>query len=170
MCNTWFVTPGHRQLQGASLAGAKSSDGAGDGDEEICVHAWIEVTSDDGDQLAVNSLFRWLLRDRDARRDASFSLETRGPVGEMGALEVINVLLAEGTGFLNLAVAIAAWRESRQKPAAVTVIVNDRSVTLAGEAAEDTQHKLQVLVTEAMRVDPTSATGDRSTGDNEARE
>jgi hypothetical protein len=85
----------------------------------------------------------------------------------MGGFEVINVLLAQGTGLLNLAVAIAAWRESRQKPPAVTVIVNNRKVMLANEGVEDMHRKLQVLVEEAMGTDATSLTDNCCTGDNE---
>jgi hypothetical protein len=104
----------------------------------------IEVSSDAGN-LAVSSLYRWLLRDPDARRDATVSLDADASDGAMGSLDIINVVLTQATSIASLAVAIASWRDSRSKPASIKITVCEQTVSLKGDSAKMTDSISQLL-------------------------
>jgi hypothetical protein len=76
-----------------------------------------------GDPAAITSLFRWLARDPEVRRHAEVSLDSGGSAGEMGALDVINIVPTQGVGLLGLALAYAAWRDSRAKAPPMTISI-----------------------------------------------
>lgn len=85
------------------------------------------------DEDSVPALYRWLAEDSDVRRDTTLSL-AGGEPGDMGGLEVINVVLSNTIAFSSLVVAIASWWGSRKSAPAVEiesggvrVIVNDDS-------------------------------------------
>jgi Effector Associated Constant Component 1 len=110
----------------------------------------IDVVVDGGDPSAVNSLFRWLQRDRALRRGSSVSLSAQGPPGEMGALEAVNVIVTQGTALANLALAFAAWRDSRAKPVPISVTVNAQTIILGAEDPDDMEREIRsLLATEA---------------------
>jgi hypothetical protein len=112
------------------------------------VRVSIDIPADDADQLMLNSFYRWLSRDQDVRRYASVSLAPSGSAGEMGGLDTINILLTQGISLLNLAIAFAAWRDSRAKSSTIRVTVGDLSVTLSDESPEMAQSRIQVLLSE----------------------
>jgi Effector Associated Constant Component 1 len=106
----------------------------------------IQVGVVEGDAAAIGSFFRWLTRDREMRRHAEVSLADAGSAGEMGALDLINVVLTQSVGLLSLAVAYAGWRDSRVKAPQITVTVGGTTIVLADESAASMQRKLQALL------------------------
>lgn len=85
------------------------------------------------DEDSVLALYRWLAEDSDVRRDTTLSMAGGRP-GDMGGLEVINVVLSNTIAFSGLVVAIASWWGSRKgappveiERDGVRVIVNDDS-------------------------------------------
>ena len=101
---------------------------------------------DERDATAISSFFRWLTRDREMRRHAEVSLAHAGSAGEMGALDLINVVLTQSVGLLSLAVAYAAWRDSRVKAPQIAVTVGGTTIVLADESAASMQWKLRALL------------------------
>ena len=91
----------------------------------------------EGEGQELLSLFRWLTRDPDVRRDVAVSLQEDGTGGTMGAADIISAVLSQATGIGSLAVAIATWRDSRAQAAPVKVTAGDWSVIVTGQSAED---------------------------------
>jgi Effector Associated Constant Component 1 len=103
----------------------------------------------DGNPEELSSLFRWLARDVELGRAARVLLVPAGaPGGEMGALDVINVVLSQATGLASLAVAYEGWRDSRKRSSPVTMTANDVIVVLTGGAGEDAARTLRSLAME----------------------
>lgn len=113
----------------------------------------INVMADESDKFAANSFYRWLLRDRELNRSGAVSLADESRPGEMGSLDVINVLLTQGTGLLSLALSYATWRDSRPKPPSVKITVGVRSVVLSGEPPEVFKSKVQTLLEDETPAD-----------------
>lgn len=60
------------------------------------------------DEDSVLALYRWLAEDGEVRRDTTLSL-AGGGWGDMGGVEVINVVVSNTIAFSGLVVAIASW-------------------------------------------------------------
>lgn len=135
----------------------------------------VELLADD-DSLAVASLFRWLTRDLDVRRRVPVSLETVGPEGAMGALDVINAVLTQATSIASLAVAFASWRESRAKSPSIVVSAHGKSVTIADNSIEHSVALLESLQAaigpddSLVEGNPGTAAGDGSASDEQSGE
>ena len=104
----------------------------------------IQVLTESGEP-ALNSLFRWLSRDADVRRNVSVSLSTAGAEGAMGTADVINVILTEATNIASLVVAIASWRDSRAEPPPVQLTIGDNSVVIINNSIDEITDKLRLL-------------------------
>ncbi|MFD7505619.1 hypothetical protein [Streptomyces sp. NPDC059850] len=89
----------------------------------------ISAEADDGD-LAIHDLYRWLRRDSDVRAHAELNLL---PSRNGGPLAVIDLVVSQGLGALNLALSYAAWRAARPTAPAVLIAANGRSIAVRGE-------------------------------------
>jgi hypothetical protein len=121
----------------------------------------VRITADDGAISA--ELYEWLRDDRTAGVAAvSTDSET------LGALDVIDVVLTQVTAWANLAVAIAAWRQSRSPAPAVTLTRPDgATLTLvAGEAGSAAL--IQEFLTGASPAGDESETPSGAEGDTPA--
>jgi hypothetical protein len=107
----------------------------------------LQITVRGDDSLATMSLFRWLVRDPDSRRDVAVSLDADAPEGSMGSLDVINAILTQATSIASLAVAIASWRDSRSKPASIKLMIGKRSLNVEGDANSIT-HAISELLSD----------------------
>ena len=91
---------------------------------------------DNEDPATAASLYRWLRDDPDSRRDLDVALDSEPRPGQMGAFDVITALVTESTGIGSLAVAFAAWRDSRRRPPTVKVSLGADAVVLSADSVE----------------------------------
>ena len=108
-----------------------------------------------GDNLALNSLFRWLARDSDLRRCVQLSLGSAAFEDTMGSFDIINAVLAQTVSIASLAVSIASWRDSRAEHPSIRVSVDGQSVTILYDTVKEITGKLHSLC-EPDRVDGNS--------------
>lgn len=112
----------------------------------VFVDVQIDILAERHDTLAVNSLYRWLLRDRDLSRCGAVSLGGEAAPGEMGLPDVINVVLTQTTGLLTLALSYLSWRDSRSKAPPVRITVGVQSVILSDESPDDAEREVAALL------------------------
>lgn len=102
------------------------------------VHLEIAVDSDDA-VSETHDLCGWLEQDFDVRDYSVLELRPlHSGAGAMGAVEVIDLVLGQGTALLNLALAWATWRTARATEARITVTRNGSTVTLHGDCDPET--------------------------------
>ncbi|GAA1172890.1 hypothetical protein F4556_002083 [Kitasatospora gansuensis] len=93
------------------------------------------------------SLYRWLVAESELRGGAEVALRgggmTPGQMGE-GALEIVNVVIANGIALGSLVTAVAAWRGSRSRPPQVRLERNGVVVTLQDASPEEVERILRV--------------------------
>lgn len=97
----------------------------------------IAVDGDEGGRQA-RSLRDWLLATDEVRTAARIDLESpdAGP-DEMGAvLDIVKLALDTGFSAGGLAVAIAAWRQSRTDRPTIILIRDERTESIADQSAE----------------------------------
>jgi hypothetical protein len=66
----------------------------------------------DADARALSSMYRWLRQDPDLCRELDVELVSDPRPGQMGAVDVLSVVLTQLTGIGGLAVAVAGCRSS----------------------------------------------------------
>lgn len=101
----------------------------------------------DGDLTgAALSLYRWLVAEPGLRGQAEVSTSSARPhPGHMGgALEVVNVVLANTIALGSLIVAVGAWRDSRSRPPQVRLERNGVVITLQDGSPETVERILNV--------------------------
>ncbi|GGM66658.1 hypothetical protein GCM10011608_59970 [Micromonospora sonchi] len=105
----------------------------------------IMITADDsGDEL--RRLGHWLLDDDDVVRSAEVSIRPSGQPGQMGGLEVIDVVISNAVGLASLAIAYASWRNSRRQHLSVTFTRDDGlEVTVRSGSPADIQKLSDLL-------------------------
>jgi hypothetical protein len=82
------------------------------------------------------ALYGWLRRDPNLTRHADVAGGRPADPTIMAALEVIDVVLTHATGIATLALSVLAWRQSRPRPAPVTITRPDgRTLTVGGDPA-----------------------------------
>lgn len=82
---------------------------------------------------ATGSLYRWLVADSDLEESVEVRLDTTvQPVGSMGVLEVIDVVLSGATGVSSLIVSILTWRANRGGHVPVSLETDTRSIPVEG--------------------------------------
>ncbi|MEU1804038.1 hypothetical protein [Streptomyces sp. NPDC019937] len=101
---------------------------------ETALRVKISAEADDGD-LAIHDLYRWLRQDTDVRAHADLNMLPARPHGK---LEIIDLVVSQGLGALNLGLSYAAWRAARPTAPAVVISANGRSITVRGECDADT--------------------------------
>jgi hypothetical protein len=112
------------------------------GDIEVMTRVCIDV--DEDSRLP---LYRWLIDDPDVRRDATVSL-AGGQRENMGALDVINVVLSNTIAFSGLVVAIASWRGVRRDPPQVQIERDGVRVTVNDASAETLRRVIEAFSSE----------------------
>ena len=81
--------------------------------------------SGSGSEQELGSLYQWLSDDRELREQARIIPDDEAPPGEMGgALDAVVAVLSAGAGVGQLAVAYAAWRDSRRPRSSITIVVH----------------------------------------------
>jgi hypothetical protein len=95
----------------------------------------------------LRSLYHWLLEDDDIRRSSKISLSGAEPRNEEmgGALDVIQLVIENGFELANLALAYAAWRESRGSRATITIERDGSKVTLHDTDEDSVSRILKAL-------------------------
>ncbi|MEU5903531.1 hypothetical protein ABZ780_04035 [Micromonospora sp. NPDC047467] len=97
----------------------------------------IVITADESDD-ELRRLGHWLRDDDDVAKSADVSLRTSGQSGQMGGLEIIDVVVSNAVGLASLAIAYASWRNSRRQHLSVTFTRDDGlEVTVRGGSAAD---------------------------------
>ena len=101
---------------------------------------------------ALLDLHRWLRGDQDVSRHARIGLGAAEPSDEdMGAVEVISLVVGHTLTALNLALSYAAWRQARPAAPAVTLTVGERTLVLHDASDETVQRIVRELTGEAAR-------------------
>lgn len=99
--------------------------------------------SGSGSEQELRSLYQWLSDDRDLRGRVRIVAEDETRPGEMGgAFDAVVAVLSTGAALGQLAVAYAAWRDSRNLRSAVTFVVrggDEEAVRRALGGAEGTE-------------------------------
>lgn len=98
---------------------------------------------DDG-QFVVEELHGWFVGDGELHRGAEIRRVPVGSVGEMGALDVVEVVVGQGIAALNLALAYATWRSTRPAAPRVTVTLPN-GVTVTDDGPEALERILAAL-------------------------
>lgn len=93
------------------------------------------ITGDDA--VVLRSFHAWLRDDVDVARSAKVSLVSAGGAGDMGAVEIINVVLANTIGLGNLVLAYTNWRRTRTDPPSLTLAVESEKVTPRDDSTEE---------------------------------
>lgn len=85
------------------------------------------VPSDPDDDRDLRSLYAWLRDERELRGITRIRPAHAEPGREEmgGVLEAVTAVISAGTALGQLAVAIAAWRESRRSRSTITVVVHE---------------------------------------------
>ncbi|QLH21042.1 hypothetical protein [Streptomyces sp. Rer75] len=113
----------------------------------------ISAEADDGD-LAIHDLYRWLRQDTDVRAHADLNMI---PSPSRGKLEIIDLVVSQGLGALNLGLSYAAWRAARPTAPAVIISANGRSITVRGECDAETVRHFVEAMESASAPSPTPA-------------
>jgi hypothetical protein len=105
----------------------------------------MKVTMEmDGDGVAANEFYHWLLRDDDMR-----AAEVTRPPGEghghMGVLEVVDVVLSNAIALGTLVATYASWRKARPNGPTVTFTVGDVTVSATDASPETLGRIAEVL-------------------------
>jgi hypothetical protein len=82
----------------------------------------VQILTDGPGEL--NALYGWLRADAALAREAEVR-PAPPPVGSMGALDVVDVVLTHATAMSSLAVAVLAWRQSRPRCPSITIVRAD---------------------------------------------
>lgn len=93
---------------------------------------------------AVLPLYQWLAADPDVQHNTTLSFGNPQQ-GDMGALDVINVVLSNTIAFSGLVVAIASWRDSRRGAPGVEIEKDGVRVSVADGSPETIRAVIDAL-------------------------
>ena len=111
--------------------------------------------SDEANIKGLTSLYRWLREDSLARGQAEVKLVSESRPGELGAGEVLCVVLTQLTSVGGLAVAFATWRDSRAKTPSVRIRLGEYSIEVSDASAEQLTALLNALAAkDASKISP----------------
>lgn len=104
-------------------------------------------TEDDGDGLALQSLYRWLEDDPDLAGGARIRLrEAMYQPGDMGGLfDAVLAVVSDASSLGSLLMAYLAWRDTKPKPPAVTIERDGTIVTLTDVRPETVSSVIAAL-------------------------
>jgi hypothetical protein len=108
----------------------------------------IRIDGNGDDEL--RSLHNWLLDEPGIRRHAKIQLVAGEPgPGEMGTtLEIIKLATESGFQVMNLALAFAAWRQTRPKKTSVTIERDGTTVTLSDADSDEVGKIIKAIGTD----------------------
>jgi hypothetical protein len=121
----------------------------------------LTIAAPDDDAAALGVLHRWLRAD-EAGDGARMRLRPREGSDTMTALDVIEVVVPQVIGVLNLVVAVLAWRQSRATPPRVTLTTAAGSVTVEGHSALTAEQIVAALTPPSGEPPPADPTADRT--------
>jgi hypothetical protein len=102
----------------------------------------MAITGDDSEALL--SLHEWLMNDVDVVRSAAVGLRSMPKPGDMGAVEIISVVLSTSIGLASFAVSFATWRRTRSEPR-ITVQTRDVYLTFSIESGEEARQIVETF-------------------------
>jgi hypothetical protein len=92
----------------------------------------INVKIAGSDPAESAALYHWLRADLNLARTAQVRAG-QPAAGQLGAVEIINLVLTHVTGIASLGLAVAGWRRSRARPGPTTITRADgKSLTVDG--------------------------------------
>jgi hypothetical protein len=121
----------------------------------------IQVAIEEPTELL--SLYHWLRLDDDVASNATVTSQATTDSGTMSALEIINVVLSQASGYTGLALAILAWRRSQSTHSAITLKRPDGQVLTISGSPEVTSD----LIVRFLAMDTSAADSGRSAGSAE---
>ncbi|GAA0799797.1 effector-associated constant component EACC1 [Spirilliplanes yamanashiensis] len=93
----------------------------------------VRIATADG--VEGNALYSWLRGDPALVRDADVSAPEPA-AGEMGAMEVVDVVLTHGAALGGLAVSVATWLGTRTRRSTITITRADGATLTVSDADE----------------------------------
>lgn len=84
----------------------------------------------------IDALYEWLRSDGDIVKSASVKARESSDSASMGALEVVDVALTHVTGIGSLALALAAFWQSRSRPESIRITRSDGAVLVLNSGQE----------------------------------
>jgi hypothetical protein len=114
--------------------------------------------ADEASARALTSLYRWLREDSAVRVDADVELVNEAEPEHMGAADALCAVLSQLTSVGSLAVAFAAWRDSRSATPPVRIRFREVSIDVGDATAE----QLAVALSAAASAHADSPSSDSS--------
>lgn len=101
----------------------------------------VVITAGD-DTTTLHSLYEWLSEDEDVVRTADLAMGSTPDTGQMGALDILNVVLPNAIAFGTLVSTYAMWRKGRQETADITISIDGASISVRNASPETLQRIL----------------------------
>ena len=113
--------------------------------QQVEIRFRIDQGDDEGE--ALQSLYRHLHRDESLERTSTVELrEAPALEGAMGGIwDTVNIVLTHATALSSLAVAVAAWRQSRPSSPPLNAQSNGTTVTVQTDDPEAVRRLLEAL-------------------------
>jgi Effector Associated Constant Component 1 len=100
-------------------------------------------------EAGCGDLYRWLLDDPDARRNAQLELRSIGPAeGDLGVMEILQLVVGSGFSAAALGVSIAQWKQQLMAAGprfSISFEKDGRKVTVSGSNPEEIERAIQEL-------------------------
>jgi hypothetical protein len=100
-------------------------------------------------ETGCGDLYRWLLDDPDARRNAHLELSNISPAeGDLGVVDLLQLVLGSGFSAAALGVSIAQWRQQIRGVASrftMSIEKDGRKVTVSGSNPEEVERAIEEL-------------------------
>jgi len=100
-------------------------------------------------EAGCGDLYRWLLDDPDARRNGQLELRSTGPAeGDLGLVEILQLVVSDGFSAAALAVSIAQWKQQLMAAGpqfSMSFEKDGRKVTVSGSDPAEIERAIQEL-------------------------
>jgi hypothetical protein len=124
----------------------------------------VSIRAEDAGENA--ALYGWLRRDRDLARSAEVTGRGLPDSQTLSALDLIDVTLTHLTGLTSLALAVVAWRQSRPRPAVITVTrPGGQTLTIDGDSPATAELIRSFLAGADGTTEPDRGSGESDTDD-----
>lgn len=115
------------------------------------------IGDDEASAKALTSLYRWFREDFAAVGGTKVELTANTGSDQMGAADVLCMVLSQLTAIGGLAVAFASWRDARSSAPPVRIRLGEATLELTNASAEQLAAALHALATTS---EPASADSD----------